>query len=121
MSLHNYADTSNPLQQQYQYRKTTNIKIQINGNIGATYYVLEVILRGTYVRTLLHVLHNALIVMLSLHYFWQHLQVNVGSLRKKPILPPDSQLLYYNTQSNHLGQVWYLIVSIPDLCTLTYF
>ena len=22
---------------------------------------------------------------------------------------------------DHLGQVWYLIVSIPDLCTLTYF
>ena len=38
----------------------------------------------------------------------------------------DFSRLWYLTVSCHfpigiLGQVWYLIVSIPDLCTLTYF
>ena len=27
----------------------------------------------------------------------------------------------FNSTSRYLDQVWYLIVSIPDLCTLTYF
>ena len=29
--------------------------------------------------------------------------------------------LFWNGSIGILGQVWYLIVSIPDLCTLTYF
>ena len=30
-------------------------------------------------------------------------------------------LLYVHSSIGILGQVWYLIVSIPDLCNLTYF
>ena len=31
------------------------------------------------------------------------------------------QLMTYDFPIGILGQVWYLIVSIPDLCTITYF
>ena len=27
----------------------------------------------------------------------------------------------FSSRQNIMGQVWYLIVSIPDLCTITYF
>ena len=36
-------------------------------------------------------------------------------------LPLGSRLWCLTVSLSLLGQVWYLIVSIPDLCTLTYF
>ena len=33
----------------------------------------------------------------------------------------DLLALFVVSNCEFLGQVWYLIVSIPDLCTLTYF
>ena len=48
------------------------------------------------------------------------------SLRIRTVWSAPSLFAYYKVSYidfpiGILGQVWYLIVSIPDLCTLTYF
>ena len=45
-------------------------------------------------------------------------QVGLKSLLRQELSEPD---FYGHFPVGILGQVWYLIVSIPDLCTLTYF
>ena len=37
------------------------------------------------------------------------------------VFPDHTHLLFYHFPIGILGQVWYLIVSIPDLCNITYF
>ena len=64
----------------------------------------------------------------------QGLRLALGALRTSPVaslyVEADEPSLYsrreklslqYAIRLGILGQVWYLIVSIPDLCTLTYF
>ena len=43
------------------------------------------------------------------------------SCGQRGCLWPINEVLYYHFPIGILGQVWYLIVSIPDLCTITYF
>ena len=47
----------------------------------------------------------------------QHFYVGKGLIRPRR----EKILSGVSDKQDLLGQVWYLIVSIPDLCTLTYF
>ena len=52
---------------------------------------------------------------------WLFLAVPRGCLQFVIVVFPDHTHYFCHFPIGIRGQVWYLIVSIPDLCTLTYF
>ena len=72
-------------------------------------------------------IHKQNIKVLELVILTRYSQVSSSSLLSE--FQDKKQMLIFNTYNTVnlkekiyiLGQVWYLIVSTPDLCTLTYF